>query len=223
MSPTPQSPPPATIFAGPLRYVQGPGVLERIGDEAARFGRNAVLVADEAVLAIVGGRIAAACERACVDCATQVFGGEVTRAEIARIASAARTGIPDIVLAAGGGKGIDAGKGVAEALGLPVITVPTAASNDAPTSHIFVIYDEAHRIAEVGRLRHNPVSVVVDSEVIARAPRALMLAGIGDAFSKAFEVRQCRMAGGNNVHGGLGTRAALALAERMARYGAAPR
>ncbi|MEZ5659524.1 MAG: glycerol dehydrogenase [Burkholderiaceae bacterium] len=212
MPSTPRPDAPA-LFAGPLRYLQGPGVLDRVGDEAARFARRALLIADADVLAIVGDRVLAACAAAGVDCQAQVFGGEVTVDEIERLAQAGRAHAPELVLAAGGGKGIDAGKGAAHRLGLPVLTIPTAASNDAPTSHIFVIYDNQHRISEVGRLNHNPVSVVVDSEIIARAPRTLLLAGIGDAFSKAFEVRQCRNHGGSNVHGGLGTRAALALAD----------
>lgn len=205
--------PPATLFAGPLRYLQGPGVLARVGEEAARIAARAVLIADADVMALVGERVLASCAAAGVQAEALVFGGEITHDEIARLAGAARAGRPGLVLAAGGGKGIDAGKGAAQALDVPVVTIPTAASNDAPTSHIFVIYDAEHRIVEVGRLRHNPAAVVVDSAIVARAPRRLLLAGIGDSFSKAFEVRQCRRAGGLNVHGGLGTRAALALAE----------
>ena len=46
----------------------------------------------------------------------------------------------DCVIAAGGGKCIDAGKGVAFRLGTPVVIVPTLASNDAPCSALSVIY-----------------------------------------------------------------------------------
>jgi len=53
----------------------------------------------------------------------------------------------------------------------------------------------------------------VDTALIARAPRKLLLAGIGDAISKKFEVAQCHAAQGPNIFGGLGTRAALALAD----------
>ena len=45
---------------------------------------------------------------------------------------------------------IDAGKAVAHALDIPVVTIPTAASNDAPTSKNYVIYDENHRLLRVG-------------------------------------------------------------------------
>ncbi|MEZ5650931.1 MAG: glycerol dehydrogenase [Burkholderiaceae bacterium] len=212
MPSTPRPDAPA-VFAGPLRYLQGPGVLDRVGDEAARFAGRALLIADVAVLALIAERVLASCVAAGVECQVLSFNGEVTLEEIERLAQAGRGHQPGLVMAAGGGKGIDAGKGAAHRLDVPVLTIPTAASNDAPTSHIFVVYDNHHRISEVGHLRHNPVSVVVDSEIVARAPRQLMLAGIGDAFSKTFEVRQCRNQGGNNVHGGLGTRAALALAD----------
>ncbi len=47
-----------------------------------------------------------------------------------------------MVIGLGGGKALDAGKAVSLRLGVPVVTVPTVASNDSPTSKAVAMYDD---------------------------------------------------------------------------------
>jgi len=115
-------------------------------------------------------------------------------------------------VAAGGGKCLDTGKALAKRLGARMATVPTIASNDSPTSHVYVLYDEHHRLLRVEKLDRNPDLVLVDLDVIAQAPAHLLLAGIGDAFVKKFEVEQCVKVQGVNVFGSGPSMAALAMA-----------
>lgn len=201
------------VFGAPLRYIQGPGVLARIGTTLAGLGQRALLVADAFVLGKIGTTLHDSGQAAGVAVTPLQFAGEITPSEIERLVQAARTQGADMVVAAGGGKGIDAGKAVAHQLQVPVVTVPTIASNDAPTSKIYVVYDEQHRLLKVEHMPHNPHAVIVDTALIAQAPRQLLLAGIGDAISKKFEVAQCHRAGGPNIFGGPGTLAARALAD----------
>jgi glycerol dehydrogenase len=201
------------VFGAPLRYIQGPGVLDQIGGVAHLAGEHALLVADRFVLDLIGSRVAEACRASQVSLHTAAFNGEITYAEIGRLGSHVAASRVDVVIAAGGGKGIDTGKAISRHLDAPVITVPTIASNDAPTSKIYVVYDEHHRIVGVEHMKTNPLAVVVDTDLIARAPKKLLLAGIGDAISKKFEVAQCYKAGGHNIYGARGTLAANALAD----------
>ena len=90
--------------------------------------------------------------------------------------------------------------------------MPGIASTDAPTSHNYVMYDADHRMLEVGKLPRNPDLVLVDTTVIAQAPKALFLAGIGDAIGKVHEVNCCASAGGKNIFGGRSALTAVALA-----------
>jgi glycerol dehydrogenase len=205
------------IYGGPLRYIQGPGAVTAVGAQVFPLGRSAVMIADRFVLDLIGAKVQASCQMAGVQLAMLEFSGEITPAEVSRLMSDLPKASAEVVIAAGGGKGIDAGKAVAKALGVPVITLPTAASNDAPTSKIFVLYDEDHRLLSVEHLSHNPAAVIVDTEVIANAPARLLLAGIGDALSKKFEVERCAAAQGLNIFGGLGTHAATALADASYR------
>lgn len=200
------------VFGSPSRYIQGPDALDEMGPYLAALGKRAVLIADRAVLDLIEQRVAGVCHKAGIECVALEFSGEITPHEVAQLTDVARDNRPDFVIAAGGGKGIDAGKGAAHGIGVPVVTVPTAASNDAPTSKLYVLYDETHRIIRVEHMPSNPAVVVVDTRVIAGAPSRLFTAGIGDAIVKKFEVAQCIGAGGLNMFGAHATQTAQALA-----------
>jgi glycerol dehydrogenase len=201
------------VFGSPSRYLQGPAALDEMGPYLARLGQRAVLVADRAVLALIAGRVRDVCAAAGVAVEPLEFSGEIIPRETARLTEAARGSNPAFVIGAGGGKGIDAGKAVAHALGKSIVTIPTAASNDAPTSKNYVLYDESHRLLRVEHMPTNPEVVVVDTSIIVTAPVRMFTAGIGDAVVKKFEVAQCSRAGGPNMFGAIGCRAAVALAD----------
>lgn len=201
------------IFGSPRRYIQGPDAVGRLGEEVARIGTSALLLADAHVGELVGATAEGSCRTAGVSLAREVFGGEITHDEIGRIAGAWAGKNIDVVVAAGGGKTIDTGKAVAHKLGARAITVPTVASNDSPTSHIAVVYDAAHKLVGVEKFSGNPELVLVDTAIIAKAPAILLSAGIADALVKKFEVGQCVGQNGNNMFGGKSPRTALALAE----------
>lgn len=201
------------VFGSPGRYVQGAGAIEILGEHAARLGSNALLVADRMVMGMVGERLARLCEQAGVETRSVSFDEALTPGLVARLAAEAGQPGPDLVIAAGGGRSIDAGKALADHFGVPVITVPTVASNDAPTSKNYVLYDEAHRLLAVRHLPYSPSSVIADTALIAQAPASMLLAGIGDAVSKLFEAEQCaRAPTGQNMFGTRPLLSAVALA-----------
>lgn len=200
------------VFGAPRRYVQGPGVLALIGEELATIGKTAVLLADDRVRQLVADDIARSAEAAGIALRILPFRGEITYAEIDRLLAEIGEERPEIVIAAGGGKAIDTGKMVARGTGAAFVSVPTVASNDSPTSHIAVIYDEDHKLVGVEENRANPDLVLVDTAIIIRSPLILLSAGVGDALVKMFEVEQCVGAGGKNVFGAKSPLSALALA-----------
>lgn len=200
------------IFGSPRRYIQGADVRHRLGEELKRLGGPAILLADSGVTAIIGDDCAASAAAAGVRLTPVAFGGEVTWAEVNRLKGVLAGAPPAIVVAAGGGKTIDAGKLLCREIGAAMVTIPTVASNDSPTSHVIVVYDAHHRLIAVERLAANPELVLVDTAIIARAPAILLSAGIGDALVKRFEVEQCFNTGGTNMYGGSPPLTALALA-----------
>ena len=195
-------------FASPRVYIQGPGVLDQLAGLVSRLGRAPVAIVDANALKGLQGAL-----QASLGPASPVlsFQGFVTGEAIAALA--ARAGAADVVVAAGGGRAIDAGKGVAIALKAALIVVPTIASSDAATSHAAVVHDAQDDFVEVRALPWNPDAVLVDTAVIAEAPARFLRWGIGDALSKVFEAGACQAAGGRNSHGGAAPIAALALAQ----------
>ena len=200
------------VFGAPARYVQSPGAIASIGEELGKLGRSAVLLIDRGIADRLLPTIERSCSAAGVALTVLEFAGECSPDAIEDLAGRLGSARPAIVVAAGGGKCIDTGKGLGKRLGARIVTVPTIASNDSPTSHVFVLYDAAHRLLSVEKLDRNPDLVLVDTDVIVRAPSVFLLAGIGDCLVKKYEVEACVASGGRNVFGSEPSLAALAMA-----------
>ena len=166
-----------TIFGAPGRYIQGPDALDTLGRQAALFGRRAALVIDGPMHAILGARVEAPCAASQVRAMPLIVEGDLTPETIEALRAQAGRLDADMVVAVGGGKALDAGKAVARSLHCHLITVPTAASNDAPTSKNYVLYDADHNLLAVEHMLFNPTIVLVDTTVIASAPAAFFRAG----------------------------------------------
>lgn len=202
------------IFGSPHRYVQGPGALEALPALVADLGGRPVLLTDAPVWELLRTRIEAAFGSAPP---LVLVDPEITYATISAATEAAHAHAPSVVIGAGGGKALDIAKGAAHALGVPIVTVPTIASTDAPTSKVYVVYDEHHALVGVERMPGNPSAVVVDTRLIAKAPLRFLVAGIGDAVAKKFEAEASRNAGASNLHGTAPLISALTLAEACYR------
>ncbi|MFB2599645.1 glycerol dehydrogenase [Herbiconiux sp. P17] len=199
------------VFGTAARYVQGPGALEQIGRHVAAIGSSGFVLVDAFMLPALAPVIEASFAESGIRARCLSVASEVTDASIAAVAADAPTDT-DFVVGAGGGKTIDIAKGVSRLLDLPVVTVPTIASNDSPASRAIALYDDAHQLVDVPLLRRNPALVLVDTAVIAGAPPRFLAAGIGDALSKHFEVEACRAAGGITMQGTRGLRVAAIVA-----------
>ncbi|WP_193174599.1 glycerol dehydrogenase [Oricola nitratireducens] len=203
------------IAGFPHIYIQGPGALARLPEcmEAIAAKGRVAIIADP----IVESQFRDVSERlhdAGCEVIQYPFGGECTRAEIDRLAGLARDLEPHVVIGAGGGKALDTAKGVVMELGCSLVIVPTIASSDAPTSRLIAIYDEHHNIAETPSLKRNPHAVVVDTTILAAAPRRFLAAGIGDALTKKFEVASTIKSNRLNYFGGRPPGLASVLADQ---------
>ena len=186
-------------FGGPHRYVQGPGALSELATLVPLYGRRPFVVADVAVAGL-RDQLTALLQPHVDGLEFAEFSGECSVNQIDTMTAKARAANSDVVIAIGGGKAIDTAKGVRILRGGAIIVVPTVASNDAPTSRLVIVYTDDHVLKEVRLMPTNPDAVVVDTSIIARAPRRFFVAGIGDALSKKFEAEQCFNSGGMNFY-----------------------
>lgn len=199
-------------FGSPSRYVQGAGAIRWLGPAIADLGNRALVVSDAIVWGLLSKKIKKTLSAQNVEVMFLEFSGDLLEQTARQIAAQVHPQEDDVVLALGGGRAIDTGKALSELLNRPVVTVPTAASTDAPTSKNFVVYDENHRLKEVRHLPRNPDFIIVDTEILVKAPGPLFAAGIGDALAKYQEAKACASANGRNMFHGAPTRIALAIA-----------
>ena len=200
-----------TIFPG--RYVQGVGALASLGDEIARFGQAAFLIVDPFVAENIGDRI----ERGTgdtVDPHMERFGREASDEEIDRLTDMVPEGRIEVIVGVRGGKTLDIAKAVAHHTQLRVVSVPTIASTDAPSSGLVVIYTPEGAFKRYLFLPTNPDVVLVDTQGIAEAPVKFLVSGMGDALATWFEAESARQFSAANITGNLGSMTAYALARR---------
>ncbi|QKW18936.1 iron-containing alcohol dehydrogenase family protein [Kitasatospora sp. NA04385] len=97
-----------------------------------------------------------------------------------RLTDEIRRGHYDALVGLGGGKIIDVAKYAAARVGLPVVAVATNLAHDGLCSPVSTLDNDAGR-GSYGV--PSPIGIVVDLDVIAKAPKQFVAAGIGDAVS----------------------------------------
>ena len=201
-----------TLIA-PHRYVQGPDVLAELGVLLQPLGSKALILWDKPLKGLIGTIVRESLQKAGLAFFEVDFEGEATLAERKRVGDIAAAEQCDISVAVGGGKVLDVGKGAAIDNKMRIVTVPTIASNDSPTSAASVWYDENHNFQGFECWPFNPDLVLVDSRVIVNAPVRAFVAGMGDALSTWVEMEASMQTRTKNLSGGVPTLAAAALAK----------
>jgi glycerol dehydrogenase len=205
------------IFPG--RYVQGPGAIDLLGDELSRHGKKVLLLADPFVAETMRDKVMASLHKK-IDVQFEVFSKECCDSEINRLA--ASKGV-DVVAGVGGGKTLDTCKAVSYTLKVPVAVVPTVASTDAPCTALVVVYTDKGEFDRYIFLPKNPDLVLMDSEIICKAPVRFLVSGMGDALATYFEAESVFNSNNGNLTGYMGAYTAIGLArmcyEALLEYG----
>ena len=180
------------VMLAPQRYIQGPGTLDGVGRYLSLLDAThaAVLITARGQRS-EGPRLFASLSERGIASTVASFRGECSLEEIELHAAALRPVSPDCLLAVGGGKCIDTGKAVAHRLGIPVVVIPSLASNDAPCSAVSVLYSREGVSTGVEFYPCNPALVVVDTGIVAAAPERFLVSGMGDAMATWYEARVC--------------------------------
>ncbi len=195
----------ARIMIAPGRYVQGAGAMNEVGKHVALFGSKALVIGGKRGLGSVREAMKRSFSENGIEYLEELFGGECCDSEIDRITKLGREKDIDIMVGVGGGKALDTAKAVAEYLKVPVAVIPTIAATDAPCSALAVIYTPEGVFERYFVLPHNPNLVLVDTNIIAKAPTRLLVSGMGDALATWFEAEACSFTKAPNMPGGEGT------------------
>lgn len=203
---------PTTIFTSPSKYVQGPGVLDDLGTHLPPLGDKPLIVADDTVWGLVGEAVTSGLQGAEVEFERVGFGRYATPEAVDALVEKIRTGGHGVIVGLGGGSAIDAAKAAGHLADIRWASIPTAASSDAPTSALSVIYTEGGEFLGYRFFPRNPDLVLIDTAVVAQAPARFLVGGIGDALATWIEARATARGRGDTMAGARPTRSATALA-----------
>ena len=170
------------------RYVQEPGALSRIGEEAARFSKSVFIVSGETARALTERAVAGALQSANVAAVWQTHTGACCEESARAYAAAARAAGCGAIAGIGGGRALDLAKLTARLSGLPVICAPTTSATCAAFSPLSVVYTPEGRTRGTWLFPLEVGAVLADMDILFDQPPRFLAAGILDAMAKWIEV-----------------------------------
>jgi glycerol dehydrogenase len=175
------------LLTAPVQYISGPATLDDCGWFIIKWGQNVLVSGGKKALKSVESKLFSTLEAAGVKYEMNLFTGECSDENIAVLVDKVQRMGLDAIVGVGGGKSLDAAKRAAEICQVPVICIPTIAATCAAASVLAVIYTAEGVYIKDHYLEKNPDLVLVDTEVIAKAPFEYFESGILDSLSKWYE------------------------------------
>jgi len=171
----------------PEIYDHSESALATVGAHVVALGRRAFVLGGETALGLALPQIAASFDAQSVSFATRVFRGQPTASLIEALGGEIAALDGAVVVGVGGGKALDTAKAAGVRAGRPILTVPTVPATCAAWAALSVIYSPEGRQEQVRWLPYGPSRVLVDSAILAAAPKRYLAAGIADTVVKWWE------------------------------------
>lgn len=174
-----------------LQVFSGKNALLSLGQTAASYGQKAFVLADANTQKAAGERVCRLLKEAGLGVVSHVEGAPMPDERTAGSVLMHYDPACDLIVAVGSGVINDLGKLLAAVTGKPYIIVATAPSMDG--------YASATSSMERGGLKVSlptraPDVIVGDEEILAAAPKKLMVAGLGDMLAKYISICEWRIA-----------------------------
>ena len=171
------------------RYLQGRGILEALPSEVCRKGTKPYLIAGPTAWQATEGRLATSLQEENMPYQLAIYGGHNTYEKAKELAACAKEAACDVIVGVGGGRIMDLAKAIAHFANLPVINVPTSIATCAAFPPLSVMYTEEG--ASLGSLRYEREvdAILVDMDVIVKAPSRYVASGMLDGLAKMIEIQ----------------------------------
>lgn len=199
------------ILKAPMKYIQGRGVLHRLSDYISQGYVRIVIIADDFVIQNMKEQLLHSFDDE--EIVLLSVPNVCSKTKLHELIKDYTINVLDLIVGIGGGKTMDVAKGLSYFTDSDVIVVPTVASSDAPCSSIAVLYNDDYTFDSYLHLKRSPSAVLVDVEIIVKAPLRLLVAGIGDALSTYIEAKACYEANKITDAGGRVSYSALMIAK----------
>jgi len=197
----------------PRLVVVGSGVAREVAEISRdlKLAGGALIVTGPRTCELVGGEISRRLEEGGFETALMITKfskiEEVERAE--RMAADMGAGF---LVGVGGGRSIDVAKLASVRVGVPFVSIPTAASHDGICSAQASLTIDGETTSVSAQA---PFGIVADTAIISQAPKRLLAAGCGDIISNITAVRDWKLA--HRLRGEEYSEYASALSEMTAR------
>jgi glycerol dehydrogenase-like iron-containing ADH family enzyme len=198
----PVLPLPATASShaiAPAEVRRGPAAWREALPAITALCRRPLLLGRSAATAGVRQQLQADLEAAGLTVHAAELRHDCCEEDLAPLAAAIGQAGCDAVLAAGGGKVLDAGKLLADRLGLVCITVPTSAATCAGWTALANLYSPAGAFRGDVALRRCPDLLVFDHGLVLQAPAHTLASGIADAMAKWYEASVSSASSGDGL------------------------
>lgn len=199
------------------RYLQGEGMLARLGEEVVRLGTSPLIVGGKTALSLTRETIEKSVGAATEKYEIVVHTGTCNEQRAKELAALAAEKGYDVIVGVGGGVMMDFAKLCGYFASRPTVCVPTSSATCAAYTPLSVRYTpEGNTVGS----RHYPYevnAVIADTAVIVTQPVRLLLAGVFDALAKFVEIRH-RFKGDLDAEYPLGLDYAYALAQYSYRF-----
>ena len=185
-----RSRPPRSMIL-PRMVVTGPGVIEQIPAIVAELDipERGLIVCDKNTLEIAGNQVIEYLEAGGHPMQKiEISGANIE--ELERVESFSDE--IDFLVGVGGGRPIDLAKQAGFNKDIPFISIPTAASHDGFGSARASIRQEG---SKTSMQAIPPIAVVADTNIISKAPKRLLAAGVGDIISNQTAVLDWKLEG----------------------------
>lgn len=170
-------------------YTVGPDSYKKIPEYCCLYGRKCVVIGGVKAMAAAKDKIMKAIAGSNLEILGFIpFGKECTFETARQLETLEEVQKADMIFAVGGGKAVDTCKLVSIDLHKPYFSFPTIASNCAASSAVSIVYHEDGSFCEFVHFLESARHIFIDTEIIAKAPKEYLWAGIGDTYAKYYEV-----------------------------------
>lgn len=198
MSPVPQQPPASAAPSAPsgavsqhaiapAQVLRGAQAWPEARPLIAGLGRRVLLLGRSGATAPLRRQLASALAADGLTVQLAELQHDCCEVDLQRLAGELQQSNAEVVLAAGGGKVLDAGKLLAHRHGLACITVPTSAATCAGWTALANVYTADGAFLHDLALARCPDLLVFDHTLVRQAPDRTLTSGIADAMAKWYE------------------------------------
>ena len=174
---------------GPMKYIEGYGVLEKLGHFGSFLGNRVLLVGSPTSLDQALPAVKKSLEEAGIIWDVYQFDGFPTEQAAQKIADITKAGHFDFLIGIGGGRVMDVTKYGADLSERRLILIPTISATNASLRVNSIVYDDKGRHQGMHKNQLPACFTLADLDILTKQPVRYLASGILDTLVRFIEMR----------------------------------